>query len=350
MTKVDRRHFLKTTAGAAAIPALAMLPGVSHAAGGQVIVGTWGGDYQVLLQNSVSPLMGKEGIEVNYDVANSTQRITKLRAERNSRRGSMDVALLGEIDMYEVYSAGSLANVVAASVPNLVNVHDQFKTPYSVPHIFSAMTIVYNKEKFSTPPDSLEVFNDPKYKGKVGFSDILYQYSALFLAGISGSKKADDFEPGKKLLMDIKKNSPRVYPSNEAVSTAFKSGEIWLSCMWKARALQWQDAGLPVALSIPKEGAIPVVFEAAVAKNSRNPENAWKFLNALLDPDVQVASARIMGYAPTVKNVQLPPGLQAKVGFSADEMARMRPYDLKLLMENKAAILDFWNREFKAGL
>jgi putative spermidine/putrescine transport system substrate-binding protein len=55
--------------------------------------------------------------------------------------------------------------------------------------------------------------------------------------------------------------------------------------MWKARALQWQDAGLPLGSVVPKEGTVPVVFEGAVAKNSRNPKGAWQFMNALLEPE-----------------------------------------------------------------
>lgn len=345
----NRRGFLKKASSLALLPALPMIPGMSHAASSDVIVGTWGGDYQRLLQQHIEPIVSKEGIKVIYDTGNATARNTKLKAERNSRRGSMDVPILGDLDMYDASAANVFIPVSEKLVPNLANAIDTFKTPYSIPHIFSAMVLVYNKEKVPGGLTSFKDTLDPKYKGRVAFSDILFNFNTLFV-GLAEGGKGDSFEPGYEFLRKLKSNQPKVFPSNEAVAAAFKSGEIWVACMWKARALQWRDAGLPLEFVIPEEGAIPVTFEAAVPKNSRNQENAWKYLNALLDPEGQVHFAQSMGYAPTVKNAQLPPDLQARVGFTEAELARIHPYNLEKLASQRAASLDFWNKEFKSGL
>jgi putative spermidine/putrescine transport system substrate-binding protein len=105
---------------------------------------------------------------------------------------------------------------------------------------------------------------------------------------------------------------------------------------------------LPLGFVIPKEGSVPVAFEAAVAKNSRNKDAAWEYLNAMLDPQGQIAFAEKMGYAPTVTNATLPEPLK-RVGFSEAEVKLLHAYDLKGLTEKKADILEFWNKEFKAG-
>lgn len=347
---LNRRSFLRTASGLALVPAMPLLSGIAHAADNDVVVGTWGGDYQNLLQQYLSPIVEKKGVNVVFDTGNAVARLTKLRAERTARRGTLDVALLGDLDMYDASRSNTLADVNVQALPNLANVYDQFKTPYSIPHIFSAMTLVYNTEKFSTPPDSLQMLLDPANKGRVGFSDILFLYNALFVGLADGNHKVDSFEPGRKFLAELKKNAPRVYPSNEAVASAFKSGEIWVACMWKARALQWRDAGLPVGFVIPKEGTIPVTFEAGVAKNSRNPKGAWEYLNAMLDPAGQVHFARAMGYAPTVRNAQLPADLQSRVGFTEEELKRIYPYDMTALAGTKADFLDYWTKTFKVGL
>lgn len=349
---MQRRSFLKTASGLALAPALPLIPGMARAAGGDVVVGTWGGDYQNLLRQYISPLVEKAGINVVFDTGNAVARVTKLRAERNSRRGTMDVALLGEVDMFDAARSDTLAEVEANArhIPLLANVYEQFKTPYSIPHIFSAMTLVYNTERFKTPPESIEVVLDPANKGRLGISDILYLYNGLFLGAGGSGGRFDSFDPGKKFLSELRKNSPRIYPSNEAVAAAFKSGDIWMAIMWKARALQWRDAGLPLDFVIPKEGSIPVTFEGAVAKNSRNAESAWAYLNAMLEPEGQVHFARAMGYAPTVRNAGLPDDLQKRVGFTDDELKRLYPYDLQKLVEGKADFLEHWNKSFKAGL
>lgn len=346
---LNRRGFIKQAAGLALVPALPLIPGMANAASSQAVVGTWGGDYQNLLQQFIAPIANAQGVEVVYETGNATARNTKLKAERNSRRGSMDVAILGDLDMYDASLAGVLEPVSVDKVPNLANAIDTFRTPYSIPHIFSAMVLVYNTQAVSKPPTSFKDALDPQYKGKVGFSDILFNFNTLFV-GLAEGGKGDSFEPGYAFLKKLKANSPKVFPSNEAVAAAFKSGEIVMACMWKARALQWKNAGLPLDFVIPEEGAIPVTFEAAVPKNSRNKDAAWKYMNAMLAPEGQVHFARAMGYAPTVRNAALPPDLQATVGFTEAELARIHPYNLEALAAHRANSLDFWNKEFKAGL
>jgi putative spermidine/putrescine transport system substrate-binding protein len=310
-----------------------------------VVVGTWGGDYQNLLQKIVNPLSGSS---IVFDTGNAVARATKIRAEKNSRRGSMDVCLLQDIDMYDLSLGDLLEPVNDKNTPNLSNAYEQFRNGYSIPHIFSAMVLVYNKEKIPTPPDSFSAALDPKYKGRVGFSDILHIANTLFV-GLANGGNTSSFNAGMKFLAEIKKNDPKVFPSNEAVAAALKSGEIWMTCMWKARALQWQDAGLPLGFVLPKEGAVAVTFEGGVPKNSRNKPGAWKFLNAMMDPKGQVEFAKAMGYAPTVRNADLPAELRERVSFSDSELKRVFAYDSKSLITQKTEVLDYWNKSFKAG-
>lgn len=100
-----RREFL---AGSAAAAALAMggLP-ARAASCSQVVVGTWGGDYQRLLSAHIDkPLMDPQRIESVQDVGTSSVRKTKLLAGRASRRAAMDIACLSDLDTYEMNEAG----------------------------------------------------------------------------------------------------------------------------------------------------------------------------------------------------------------------------------------------------
>ena len=343
-TSTKRRSFIKSSSGLLLASALPVFLREASAQESNVVVGTWGGDYQNLLQKIVNPLSGSN---IVFDTGNAVARATKIRAEKNSRRGSMDVGLLQDVDMYELSLSDPFDAVSEKHTPNLVNAYEQFKTPYSIPHIFSAMVLVYNTEKIATPPDSFAAAVDPKYRGRVGFSDILFVANTLF-AGLANGGNMSSYNAGMKFLAEIKKNDPKIFPSNEAVAAALKSGEIWMTCMWKARALQWQDAGLPLGFVVPKEGAVAVTFEGAVPKNARNAPGAWKFLNAMMDPKGQVEFAKAMGYAPTVRNAELPPDLKARVSFTDAELKRVLPYDSKNLVNQKTEVLEYWNKSFKA--
>lgn len=337
-----------TLAGGAALTlAGAASPG-AMAQATSIVVGTWGGDYGALLQQNIDePLVKPLGIDVSQDIANNDPRRTKLISEKASRRGSMDVACINDIDSYVLSQLGILSDVSVAEVPRIAQVLDVFKKAHSVPHIYSALVVVYNPNKVTTPPKSYADLLDPRYKGRVGFSDILYSYNMAGL-NLGAGGTAGDFSKGKAALMDLKKLGPKVYPSNEALAAALKSEEVWLSTMWLARGFMWKQAGIPLAWAVPEGGAIPILFEAAIPKNSRAKDGAHKYLNAMLDPKSQTAFAARMGYVPTVKDAKLPDDLARQISLTEAQQANLHALDYGFMQSQQGVLLDFWTKEFKA--
>jgi putative spermidine/putrescine transport system substrate-binding protein len=347
-----RRRFLRSTGTLVAASALGPFALKANAAGacsGQVVVGTWGGDYQRLLQQNIDSLVTPTGDAVTYAVGSALARQTTMRAEAHGRRSTMDVALLRDNDMFQMYSEGTTAKLDDALLPNLANVIPQFRCSYAVPHIFSALVIVYDTDRVRTRPDGLAALLDPQFNGKIGLVDDQYDYLTLAGALASGGQ-ASDLALGQKYLRALREAKPRVYPSVDALASALKSGEIVVTVTWKARTLQWKKAGLAVDYVFPKEGALPATFEAAVTAASKSSACAFPYLNAMLDPRSQRAFAESMGYAPTITNANLPPSLQQAVGFSGKELERIVPVDFAMLMKHKTEMLDFWNKDFRTGL
>src|SRR3546814_16485999 len=97
--------------------------------------------------------------------------------------------------MYRAYENEGLLAVDELEIPNMANVYEQFRFSYAVPHIFSSMVLVYNTEAVKTPPDSFGVALEPEFKGKVGFSDILYAFNTLF-AGLAEGGDGKSFDKG----------------------------------------------------------------------------------------------------------------------------------------------------------
>lgn len=338
MMRITRRT---TLAAALAFPALA------RAAGEPVIVGTWGGDYAELLTNNIDkPLLGPAGIEVQQDVGPQDPRKAKLIAERQSRRGSMDICCLSDVDMYTLAQQGVFETVTEAQVPNLAKAIPSLKRPYSAPHIYSAQVIVYNPAKCTPAPTSYSDFWDPKYRGRVGLVDILHLQN-IGMATLAAGGNEHDYEPGKRKLMELRSNDVKLYPSNEALAAALKSEEVWLTTMWLARGFMWKKAGIPVTHAVPREGATSITFEMSVPKNARNKPGAHAYLNAALDPRAQGAFADRMGYSPTVTDATLPPELAAQISLTPEQQAKLRTPDYDYLARNQSALIDFWNRDFK---
>src|SRR5204862_7503887 len=99
---------------------LGLAPGRAQAA--TCVVGTWGGDYQNLLDaNIVKPLLEPKGLGVQWDVAAQGPRKNKLMAERRLPRGTLDIACLSDVDMYDISLSGALDTLEEAKIPNLKN-------------------------------------------------------------------------------------------------------------------------------------------------------------------------------------------------------------------------------------
>ena len=332
--------------GAAALAATTLAPQARAAE--QVVVGTSGGDYaQLLTDNIDKPLLAPAGTEVLQDVASQEPRKTKLIAERTSRRGSMDVACLSDVDLYTMSQLNVWEPITEANVPNLVHVPKAYRTPYAIPHIISGKVMLYGPKKVPTPPAAFADLWDGKYAGRIGLIDIQYLY-VIAIATLAHGGTMSDFSAGKKALMDLKKLNPKIYPSNETFAAGMKSEEVWIGPMWLARGVFWKNNGIDLAWSVPKEGAIAYVSGAGVPKNAQNKANGLAYLNAMLDPRAQVGFAKSMSYAPTVDNASVAPDLMKAIGFTPEQAANLKYPDFDYLAKNTSALLDFWNKEFKA--
>ena len=344
--KFSRRDALRLSLGAAALPAFAGLP--ARAQGGRVVVGTWGGDYaRLLAKNIEDPLLKPKGYEVAQDQAGDAPRRTKLVAEKRLPRGTTDIQGLSAANMYEMNEAGVIETIDYSKLPNAKNILPQMKYPYGIGHIYSGKVVVYNPKLIPQAPTRFKDAFDPKHGNKMGIIDIQYQW-VMAAATLAAGGKVTDFEPGKAVLMEAKKAGVRVYPTNEAFAQALKNEEIGIGIMWKARAVQWQNAGINVQSAAPSEGLPMYVSGFAIPKNAPNKEGAYAYMNAMLEKSAQENFAIDMGYNPTVTNATVAPDLQQRIGFTPEEQSRLIDLDYGYIAKNDAALKEWWDKVFKA--
>jgi len=344
--KISRRDALKAGLGAAALPALAGAR--ARAEGGRVVVGTWGGDYaRLLAKNIEDPLLKPRGFEVVQDQASDAPRRSKLVAEKRLPRGTTDIQGLSAANMYEMNEAGVVEQIDYSKLPNAMNILPQMKYSYGIGHIYSGKVVVYNPKLFPQAPTSFKDSFDPKHGNKMGVIDIQYQW-VMAAAALAAGGKVTDFEPGKAVLMEAKKAGVRVYPTNEAFAQALKNEEIGIGIMWKARAVQWQNAGISVQSAAPSEGLPMYVSGFVIPKNAPNKDGAYAYMNAMLEKSAQENFAVDMGYNPTVTNATVAPDLQQRIGFTPEEQARLIDLDYGYIAKNDAALKEWWDKVFKA--
>ena len=100
--------------------------------------------------------------------------------------------------------------------------------------------------------------------------------------------------------------------------------------MWKARVVQWQNAGISVQAIAPSEGALAYVSGFVIPKNAPNKEGSYAYLDAMLEKSAQEAFAIDMGYNPTVTNAVVAPDLNERIGFTPDEIKALVDLDYAL--------------------
>ena len=341
---IGRRGLLKGAAGGAM---LLSAPSVLRAqAAGTVVVGTWGGDYARLLNKNIEePFLVSEGWEVIQDQAGDPERRAKMLAERRLPRGTTDLQGLNGPNMYQVWAQGVTQPIDYDQIPNAANLLPSMRYEYGVGHIYSGMVPVYNPDLIEAPASYADVF-DPSHGDRLGFIDIQYQYT-IVAAALAAGGGVTDVEAGKALLIACREAGARIYPTNEAFAQGLEAEEIAIGIMWKARTVQWQNAGINVASVAPSEGALAYVSGFVIPKNAPHPDGAHAYINAMLEPAAQENFAEDMGYNPTVENAEVPAELNERIGFSPEAIANLQDMDFEFMLENDLELKNWWDREFK---
>lgn len=343
--KPSRRTVL---AGAAALAGAGTLAGRAQAQSkGKIVVGTWGGDYARLLDKNIDkPIMIPAGWEVVQDQAGQSERKSKMLAERRLPRGTTDLQGLAVLDFYQMEAAGVIDKIDYSKLKNAANLLPSMKYDNGVAHIYSAKVGVFNPKIITTPPKSYKEIFDPKHGNKLGIIDIQYQW-VMVAAALAAGGSVTNIEPGKALLLECKKAGMRIYPTNEAYAQGLKTDETSIGVMWKARVVQWQNAGISVDAVTPSEGALAYVSGFVIPKNAPNKDGAYAWLDAMLSKPPQDAFAIDMGYNPTVNNAVVAPDLNKRIGFTDAEIKALVNLDYSYMNTNDSKLKEWWDKTLK---
>ncbi|OZI34076.1 hypothetical protein CAL29_10995 [Bordetella genomosp. 10] len=362
-----RRSFLTTAAALA--PALLGLPRLARAAaqcGAGVVVGMPAGPRQALLHEVLDPLLAPAGLVPAYQTASALAQGTRIRAEIGARRPTLDLVVLRDRDLHAIQAEGGLASVDAQAVPRGAHLLAPFKSSSALVHAWTGLVLVYDKSRFKTPPDSLAALVEPATQDAAsrdaGVKDGGSAASAAkdhvgLLDGMAGTlavagslalgKGAADLDAGRTWLTALQGQGARAYADEAALARGFRRGQVRAALVWRATALQWKKDGLALDSAVPREGLIPLLYQAAPVAAGPDRACAAGYLDALLDPKVQQAFAARLYLAPATDDAALPPETQA-AAFAPAEIERVVKRDMDALARAEADLNAFWSKTFHA--
>ncbi len=341
---LSRRRLLQGATGGAAALALTGFPRQAAAAG-SIVVSNWGGDWNDRTIRFVEkPLLEDKGFSIVRDLGMEPERKAKLIAEKRIRRSSVDVIHINSSDAFELKQQDAVIDLDVSKIPNYADVVPELKTGYFIPWLYSGVVIIYNKDKVKVPPKSYAELWDPKWAGRIGLTNQLY-FNYMMMAGLIKTGKMTEVAAGQDSLIEFsQKANPRIYAAHQQLAAGLANGEVDIAVNYKARGLQWANDGLPLAIQYPEEGAIAVTFGAAIAQNSPNPQGAYAYADAMLDPKAMAGLAEASFYAPANSKATLSPELRQVIDFSEAEKANLRFLDFAYVADNTAQWLEWWNK------
>ena len=268
---------------------IALLPVSSYAADKAVLnVYNWD-DY--IDEKTIPEFEEKFGVKVNYDVYDSNE---SLLAKLQAGASGFDVVfpsdymikIMIQLQLLEALDKSLLPNIEFLDPAFLKQSFDP-ENIFSLPYTWGTAGIGYRADKVEEPVESWSVMFDPKYAGRIVMLDDARETlgAALKYLGFPfNSTNPDELERAKTLLIE-QKTLVKAYVSAQAEQMLL-SGDAWLVHNWNGDIYRVAAENPNITYVIPKEGTSKFIDNCAIPKGAQNKELAHKFINFLLEPEV----------------------------------------------------------------
>jgi putrescine transport system substrate-binding protein len=262
----------------------------------------------------------RTGIEVVYDVYDASEVLeTKLLTGRSG----YDVVVPSGGRTYRLIQAGALQKLDKSKLGNLGNMDPQIMrlvaandpgNEYAVPYLRGTTGIGYNPDMVemvlgTRTIDSLAAVFEPATASKLAACGVtwldapadMFQLAFIYLGLDANSHRPEDIAAAEALLTRARPYV-RYFHSSQYLND-LASGEVCLSVGWSGGIEQARHRGaqaaspVEVIYVIPKEGAPLWCDMVAIPADAPHPENAYLFLDYLMEPEVSAGITNTVGQA-----------------------------------------------------
>lgn len=286
---------------------------------------------------SVIEQFSKEtGIKVSVEnFASNEEMLAKLMAGG----GRYDVIQPSEYVMGALVKEGLLQPIDHAKIPNLKNVAPKFlnmkfdpENKFSVPYMAGTVGIIVNTDLIK---DEIKGFADvfqEKYKQKIVVLDDAREMVtwAMITQNIPINEVTD--ENLEKVKPIVAKWIPlvKVYDS-DSPKTALLNGDVAVGVVWGGEGAILLNEDKKFKWILPSEGTHLFVDNLAMPKGAKNVENAEKFMNFILRPDISKQISDAFPYLNTnlpARELLTPAQRANPASFPPDEaIAKMQSFE-----------------------
>jgi Spermidine/putrescine-binding periplasmic protein len=271
-----------------------------------------------IAEDTIANFEAETGIKVNYDVYDSNEIVdAKLLAGNsgydivvpsgNFIERQIKAGLILPLDKSKLTNLGNLdpAVMATATAQDPDNAH-------AVPYMINTIGLGYNVAKVEAalgadaPIDSWDLLFKPEVVEKLASCGVTVLDSPSEVMGIAlhylgldpNSESAEDLAKAEELMNSIKPHI-RYYHSSQYIDD-LGNGEVCLSLGYSGDIFIASDnasEGTEIQYLIPNEGAATLFDFLAIPADAPHPDNAHKFIDYILRPEVVAAITNYVFYA-----------------------------------------------------
>lgn len=274
---------------------------------GEVNVLNW----SAYLPDSVIKNFEKEyNIKVNYGTYSSNEEL--LAKVTSSKEGTYDLVFPSDYMVELMIQKNIIKKIDKEKISNSNNINKVFlnqdydpKNEYSLPFLSTIVVIAYNKDGIEEPITSYNDLLNKKYENNIVMLDdqrIVIGMSLLALGYDMNDTNPNHLNEAKEWLLKLKKNI-KAYDS-DSPKTFFITDEVDIGVMWSAEAIIAREENPNIQIVYPKEGHAISTDNYTILKGSKNEDNAYLFINYLLQNDVSKKIIEEYPYNSPNKNIK----------------------------------------------
>lgn len=244
------------------------------------------------------------GINVNYATYGSNEVLyAKLKVDPKAR---YDIVVPSTYFIDRMRKQDMIQKIDKSKLPNLKNLNPVFlnkahdpNNDYSVPYLWSTTAIALN-DKYHNPASITHWadFWKSEYKNQLLMLDDTREVFSMALMTLGYPPNDTDPEHIKQAYQKLKTLMPNVKLFNTAaVQAAYIDEDITLGMGWGGDIYLANKENPHIRFIFPQDGFIIALDSIVIPKNAPHVENAHRFINFLLRPEIAKQISEETGFA-----------------------------------------------------
>lgn len=258
----------------------------------------------------ISGFEKKYKIKVNYSTYSSNEEL--LAKINSSKEGTYDLIFPSDYMVELMIKRGLIERLDKTRISNYNKINKIFlnqdydlNNDYSLPFLIATTVIAVNRNNVDDNILSYNDLLDIDYKNNVVLLDDQRIVIGMALRALGYNMNEIDsnrLEEAKAWLLQLKDNIKAF--DSDSPKTFLITNEVDIGVMWNAEALLAKEKNNMINIIYPKEGHALSIDNYVILKNAKNIDNAYLFIDYLLEDEVSRKIINTYPYISSNKNVQ----------------------------------------------